>query len=150
MKRIIGYASLGHVASASERVDANTTRYISGPLRSDPRGGRHLGVGIRCCAASFAEIGGHFLQLTTSTIMSRTGEEEMSKERANDLARQCTELVRKGNDFPAVWATLLKSHALVDGTARQRLECTRSLLDIPLITGEQLVYDADVREFRVQ
>jgi hypothetical protein len=24
----------------------------------------------------------------------------MSKERATDLARQCTELVRKGNDFP--------------------------------------------------
>ena len=74
----------------------------------------------------------------------------MSSERACDLARHCTELVRKGNDFPTVWSTLLKTHALVEGTARQRLECTRSLLDIPLITGEQLVYDADVREFRIQ
>ena len=74
----------------------------------------------------------------------------MSTERARDLARHCTELVRKGNDFPTVWSTLLKTHALVEGTAQQRLECDRSLLDIPLITGEQLVYDADVKEFRIQ
>lgn len=74
----------------------------------------------------------------------------MSKERASDLARQCTELLRKGNDFLTVWSTLLKSHTLVEGLPRQRLERNRSLLDIPLITGEQLVFDADVREFRVQ
>jgi hypothetical protein len=71
-------------------------------------------------------------------------------ERANDLARQCTELVRKGNDFPTIWSALLKSHTLVDGAARQRLERSRSLFDIPLITGEQLIYDADEREFWVQ
>ncbi len=74
----------------------------------------------------------------------------MSEERASDLARQCTELVRKGNDFPTVWSTLLKSHTLVGGTPRQRLERNRSLLNIPLITGEQLVFDADVKEFRIQ
>jgi hypothetical protein len=74
----------------------------------------------------------------------------MSKERARDLARQCTDTVRKGNDFPTVWSTILKSHTLVAGMPRQRLERNRSLLDIPLITGEQLVFDADVKEFRVQ
>ncbi len=74
----------------------------------------------------------------------------MSKERASDLARQCTELVRKGKDFPAVWSTLLKSHILVEGIPRQRLERNRSLLNIPLITGEQLIFDAEVREFRIQ
>jgi hypothetical protein len=78
------------------------------------------------------------------------GRAEMSKERAGDLARQCTELVRRGNDFPKVWSILLKSHVLVDGMPRQRLERNRSLLDIPLITGEQLVFDADVKEFRIQ
>jgi hypothetical protein len=72
----------------------------------------------------------------------------MSKERATDLARQCTELVRKGNVFPTVWSTLLKGHALVEGIPRQKLEGNRSLLDIPLITGE--VFDADVKEFRVR
>jgi hypothetical protein len=74
----------------------------------------------------------------------------MSKERATRLARQCTELVRKGNDFPIVWSTLLKTHALVEGITRQRLEYNRSLLDIPLIAGAQLVFDAEVKEFRVR
>jgi hypothetical protein len=73
-----------------------------------------------------------------------------SKEKASDLARQCTELVRKGNDFPTVWSTLLKGHTLVEGIPRERIEQNRSLLHIPLITGEQLVFDADVKEFRVQ
>ena len=53
----------------------------------------------------------------------------MSKERASDLARECTELVRKGNDFPMVWSTLLKTHTLVEGLPRQRLERNRSFLD---------------------
>jgi len=74
----------------------------------------------------------------------------MSKERAGDLARQCTELVRKGNDFATVWSTLLKRHILVEGIPRERLERNRSLLNIPLITGEQLVFDADFKEFRIQ
>ena len=29
----------------------------------------------------------------------------MTNERANDLARQCTELIRGGNDFPTVWSS---------------------------------------------
>jgi len=74
----------------------------------------------------------------------------MSKERAGDLARQCTELVRKGNDFATVWSTLLKRHILVEGIPRERRERNRSLLNIPLITGEQLVFDADFKEFRIQ
>lgn len=74
----------------------------------------------------------------------------MSKERASDLARQCTALVRKGNDFPAVWSALLKSHVLVEGIPKERLEHNRKLLNIPLITGEQLVFDADIKEFRIQ
>jgi len=74
----------------------------------------------------------------------------MSKERAADLARHCTELVRKGNDFTTVWATLLKGHTLVEGIPREQHERSRSLLCIPLITGEQLVFDPDIKEFRVQ
>jgi hypothetical protein len=74
----------------------------------------------------------------------------MSKERASDLARQCTELVRKGNEFPTVWSNLLKSHSLVEGIPRQRFERNRTLLHIPLVTGEQLVFDSDVKEFRIQ
>ena len=74
----------------------------------------------------------------------------MSKERANDLARQCTGLIRKGNDFTTVWTTLLKGHTLVEGIPREKYELNRTLTRIPLITGEQLVFDPDVKEFRIQ
>ena len=69
------------------------------------------------------------------------------KERAGDLARTCTELARKGNDFPTIWATKLKGHPLVDGIPHQRITGTRTLLDIRLITGERLVFDGDARRF---
>ena len=79
------------------------------------------------------------------------GESGVSKERASDLARYCTLLVRKGNDFPTIWSTFLKTHSLVEGIPRQRLDRSRrSLLDIPLITGEQLVFDADIKQFSIK
>jgi hypothetical protein len=74
----------------------------------------------------------------------------MREERANDLARRCTDVVRKGKDFPTVWQTLLKGHPLVKGIPRQRLDGNRSLLEIPLITGERLLFDGDAKRFRVE
>lgn len=71
----------------------------------------------------------------------------MLNERAVDLARACTDLMRKGNDFPTVWATRLKNHPLVVGIPQQRHDGVRSLLTIELITGERLVFDADARKF---
>ena len=73
----------------------------------------------------------------------------MWEERANDLARLCTDVVRKGEDFPTVWQTLLKGHPLVVGISRQRLDGNRSLLEIPLITGERLLFDGDAKRFSV-
>jgi hypothetical protein len=49
--------------------------------------------------------------------------------------------------FPTVWSALLKGHIPVEGIPRERKERNRSLLHIPLITGEQLVFDADVKNF---
>jgi hypothetical protein len=74
----------------------------------------------------------------------------MSKERAQDLARLCTELVRKGDDFPTVWSTLLKRHPLVDGIPQSKIESMRSVLEIKLITGERLVFDGDAKRFSVK
>jgi hypothetical protein len=74
------------------------------------------------------------------------GRAEMSKERAGDLARQCTELVHRGNDFPAVWS--ISAEKVMSWLTACR--GNRSLLNIPLITGEQLVFDADVKKFRIQ
>jgi hypothetical protein len=74
----------------------------------------------------------------------------MSQERANDLARMCTDVVRKGEDFPTVWQTLLKGHSLVNGLPQQRLEGNQSILEIHLITGERLVFDSEAKRFSVQ
>ena len=67
----------------------------------------------------------------------------MPKVRAHDLARRCPELVRKGNDFPNVCATLLKRHPLVDGIAESKLEGGRAVLEIRLVTGERMLFDGD-------
>jgi hypothetical protein len=74
----------------------------------------------------------------------------MLEERAHDLALTCSELLRSGNDFPTVWDTKLKGHNLVIGTPRQRLEGIQPILEIPLITGERLIFYADGRNFRVK
>ncbi len=73
----------------------------------------------------------------------------MVGERAYDLAQLCTELVRKGNDFPTVWNTVLKGNALIDGIPRSTLEGAKSVLEIRLITGERLVFDGDAKKFNV-
>ncbi len=74
----------------------------------------------------------------------------MPNKRANDLARLCTELVCGGNDFPTVWGTLLKGHSLVDGIPRQHHDGERALLEIRLITGERLMFDADAKKFSIK
>jgi hypothetical protein len=74
----------------------------------------------------------------------------MSRERSSDLARQCTELIRKDNYFPTVWTTVPKRNVLVAGIPQQRHEHRRSLPDIPLITGENFVFDGDAKEFRAK
>ena len=73
----------------------------------------------------------------------------MSNETADDLARECTDAVRDGADFPTVWDTMLKGHALVAGIPIQRFEGTRSLLVIPLLRGRWLVFDGDAKEFNL-
>jgi hypothetical protein len=74
----------------------------------------------------------------------------MAGERADDLAQLCTELMRKGNDFPTVWKTVLKGNPLIDGLPLSRMEGPRSVLEIWLITGERLVFDGDAKKFSVK
>ena len=71
----------------------------------------------------------------------------MTQERAHDLAQQCTELVRGGNDFPDIWTTMLKRHPLVDGIPQSKMLGGRAVLKIRLITGERLLFDGDARRF---
>ena len=48
----------------------------------------------------------------------------MAGERADDLAQLCTELVRKGNDFPTVWN--------IDGPPLSKIEGTQPVLEMRL------------------
>jgi hypothetical protein len=73
------------------------------------------------------------------------------KQEAAELARTCTEAVRKGTSFPMVWYRLIKRHPLVEGIPRQRtIDGEQSHLDIPLITGERLVFDDKSKTFSLE
>jgi len=69
---------------------------------------------------------------------------------AAHLAEVCTELVRKGTDFPTIWTTLLKGHSLVNGIPQSKLEGNRPVLVVRLITGELLLFDGERRKFSVK
>jgi hypothetical protein len=49
-----------------------------------------------------------------------------------------------------VWLTALKSNALVDGIPQSKLEGTRPVLELQLITGERLMFDSDSKKFIVK
>jgi hypothetical protein len=69
---------------------------------------------------------------------------------SRELILKCTHAQDQGADFPTIWHTVLKGDRLVAGIPRQRFEGARSLLEIPLVTGHCVVYDADAREFSLQ
>jgi hypothetical protein len=74
----------------------------------------------------------------------------MRNERAIDLASQCTHMMRRGEDFATIWEGRLKRHPLIDGIPRQIHEGNRNLLEIRLITGESLLFEADAKRFTVR
>ncbi|MBI3513837.1 MAG: hypothetical protein HY060_07225 [Proteobacteria bacterium] len=55
-----------------------------------------------------------------------------------------------GTDFPTVWHTILKGHPLVAGIPRQTITEARSQLEIPLVTGDRLIYDSTRNEYTLQ
>lgn len=59
-------------------------------------------------------------------------------------------MVRNGEDFPTVWTTVLKNHALVNGLPESKLEGQRPVLEIRLITGERLVFDSESKRFSLK
>jgi hypothetical protein len=69
---------------------------------------------------------------------------------AKELAEICTTMVRHGEDFPTVWTTYLRDHALVVGLPVSKIESRRPVLEIKLVTGELLVFEGDAQRFRVR
>ena len=69
---------------------------------------------------------------------------------SQNLANLCLELVRKGNSFPIIWATVLKHDPLVGGIPESKHTGERPVLEIPLLTGEKLVFDGDAKNFSLR
>ena len=69
---------------------------------------------------------------------------------ANDLVLKCTTMARAGADFPTVWDTVLKGHALVAGQPIQGFDDEeRPQLEIQLINGQRLVYNSASKQYFV-
>ncbi len=66
------------------------------------------------------------------------------------LIEQCTEAARRGADFPTIWHSVLKKARLVAGIPRQRMAGTASVLEIPLTTGQSIIYDGDCKRFSLE
>jgi hypothetical protein len=71
-------------------------------------------------------------------------------EQSQDLANLCLELVRDGSNFPATGTTVLKDDPLVCGIPESTHEDERPILEVPLLTGEKLVFDGDTKNFIVK
>jgi hypothetical protein len=71
----------------------------------------------------------------------------MVDETAEELVQRCMRATGEGADFPTVWETVLRGHALVVGPPLQAVEGGRACLKILIITGQWLVFDSGSREF---
>lgn len=63
------------------------------------------------------------------------------------LLQECAAAMRRGQDFPAIWSQILKGHPLVLGVPVQAIQGDRPTLEMPLITGQRLVFDSVRKEF---
>ena len=68
----------------------------------------------------------------------------------NDLVQKCNEAMRLGVDFPTLWRTIIKPDPAVIGPPVQRLDGSRTYLEIPLLRGDWLVIDNEVRTVSIR
>jgi hypothetical protein len=59
---------------------------------------------------------------------------------ARDLFDACDAARRSGADFPTIWRSVLKDHALVAGPPVQGADGTSPALEVRLLTGQSLVF----------
>ncbi len=64
------------------------------------------------------------------------------KETSAELLAQCLAASRNGADFPAIWHSVLKGHTLVVGPPVNSVRAGHITLEVPLITGQRLVFDS--------
>ena len=57
-----------------------------------------------------------------------------------ELLAQCRMASARGDDFPTIWRDVLRIHPLVDGAAIRVTDDEGEWLEVPLKTGQRLVY----------
>jgi hypothetical protein len=70
--------------------------------------------------------------------------------RAEDLLDACVAAAHRGDDFPTVWESVLKTHPLVAYPPVQRMVDGRPRLNVILTTGERLVYDSPTNTYSLR
>jgi hypothetical protein len=71
-------------------------------------------------------------------------------ETADSLAAACTRAAREGAEFPAIWDSILKTHALVVSPPIQAFDDERPHLDIRLRNGFWLRYCVRSHDFSLR
>ncbi|GLS18528.1 hypothetical protein GCM10007874_15450 [Labrys miyagiensis] len=66
---------------------------------------------------------------------------------SSGLLMQCLVSAEQGADFPTVWETILRRHPLITGVPLQTYRNSRPLLEIHLITHQNLIYDSHAQEY---
>ena len=64
-------------------------------------------------------------------------------ETSGDLLQRCIAASRNGTDFPSLWHSLLRDHSLVVGPPVNSVRGGHITLEVPLITGQRLVFDSE-------
>jgi hypothetical protein len=63
-----------------------------------------------------------------------------------DLAKRCTDAMRRGINFPALWHTIIKPHPSVIGVPVQKIsDDHRPYVEIPILHGGWLLVDFDAK-----
>jgi hypothetical protein len=64
-----------------------------------------------------------------------------------DVLLACEAALRDGADFPTVWDTVLRRHPLVMGPPIQIHHDDKPHLEIPLMSGQRLLYSTSDRRY---
>jgi hypothetical protein len=67
-------------------------------------------------------------------------------ETSTQLLSRCLMASRNGSDFPSIWHSVLKGHMLVVGPPVNSVRAGHITLEVPLITGQRLLFDSSSSE----
>jgi hypothetical protein len=70
-------------------------------------------------------------------------------ETSSVLLQRCASAARDGADFPTVWDSILRRHRLVTGPPVQAIRDGHPRLEIPLMTGQSIVFDSSSGEYSI-